>query len=219
MKSNPLLLAAAALLVLNSPAHADEAAFDVLGSVMDTTKKEINAKQTVEATKKDFVESKFNKLHKAGYWQYFQGSSSAKKGEYCTAMFMREGMGVSIMGPGGSYKGALMMFFNGNDNPAFPTAPRPSKVLVTLTQGGDTPATVNAFNYTLGALELPVVVFAVPTIEAALAGMDDKLRFLLEHKGQNIADFEWHSAHAARDELKKCLAGQAFNTKNPLKLP
>lgn len=217
LNKSVLLLAGVSLLAFQSLAQVKENTFDVLGSMMDTSKKEINARQTIEATKTGFLDSKYHKMHKEGYWQFFQGSSSAKKGEYCTAMFMREGMGVTIMGPGGSYKGALMMLFNGNDNPAFPTSPKPSKVLVSLKQGQDAPVSLHVLNYTLGTMELPVAVFAVPSIEAALASMDDKLDFHLEYKGQKIVDVEWQGGHAARDELKKCLAGQTFNTKNPLK--
>lgn len=184
---------------------------------MDTSKKEINAKQTVEKGKKDVSKSKYYKLNKEGYWQFFQASSKAKKGESCTAMFMKEGMGVSILGPGGDYKGALMMFFNAYDNPAFPTSSTMTKVNVTLKQGKDAPVTTNALNYTIGSMETPVVVFAVPTIQAALDGMEDKLDFHLQHNGQNIVDIEWHTGNMARNELKECLSGQPFNTKNPIK--
>ncbi len=205
------------ILALSGRALADESAFDVLGSVMDTSKKEINAKQTVEKGKEDVSKSKYYKLNKEGYWQFFQASSKAKKGESCTVMFMKEGMGVSILGPGGYYKGALMMFFNVYDNPVFPTSSTMTKVNVTLKQGKDAPMTTNALNYTIGSMETPVVVFAVPTIQAALDGMEDKLDFHLQHNGQNLVDVEWHTGNMARDELKKCLSGQPFNTKNPIK--
>lgn len=207
-----------ALLVFQSSVFAGEESFDVLGSVMDTTKKEINAKQAVDNSKKDFLNSKYTKLNKEGYWQFFQANSKAKKGEYCTAMFMKEGMGVSIIGPGGDYKGALMMFFSAHDNPAFPNAKNMIQIPVTLKQGADAPVTVKALNYSIGsAWPTPVVVFAVPTIEAGMEGMDDKLDFHLQYGGKNIVDVEWHGGLAARDELKKCLAGKPFNTKNLLK--
>lgn len=212
-----LPLIATVILTFHGIAFADEGAFDVLGSVMDTTKKEINVKQTVEKGKEDFLKSKYYKLNKEGYWQFFQASSKAKKGESCTAMYMKEGKGVSILGPGGDYKGALMMFFSSSDNPAFPTSPTITKVNVTLKQGKDSSVTTNALNYTIGSMETPVVVFAVPTIQAALDGMEDKLDFHLQHNGQNIVDVEWHSGNAAREEIKKCLSGRPFNTKNPIK--
>lgn len=204
--------------LLSHAVFAGEEAFDVLGSVMDTTKKEINAKKTTENTKKDFLNSKFYKLNKNGYWQYFQSSSKAKKGEYCTAMFAREGVSVSIMGPGGDYKGALMMIGSLDDkNTAFPTSSSQSKVTVTLKQGKDAPQTLKALNYALGETQAPVIVFAVPTIEAALESMEESMDFHLEYQGKNIADIEWHGGKRAKEELKKCLAGKPFYDKNPLK--
>lgn len=210
MKKNILLV----LLALQSVVFAGEESFDVLGSVMDTGKKEINAKQATENSKKDFLNSKYTKLNKDGYWQFFQASSKAKKGEFCTAMFMKEGMGVSIIGPTADYKGALMMLFSAHENPAFPASKATTKIPVTLKQGSDAPVTIKALNYMMG--DTPVVVFAVPTIEAALEGMDDKLDFHLQYQGQNIVDVEWHGGLAAKNELKKCLSGKPFNTKNPI---
>lgn len=205
-------------LLLHSALFASEEAFDVLGSVMDTTKKELNVKQEMDKGNKAFEKSKYGRFYKEGYWQYFQASSKAKKGEYCTAMFSKEGMSVSIMGPGGDYKGALMMFGSLDEqNSAFPRSTSSSKVTVTLKQGNDVPATLKAFNYTLGESQNPVIVFAVPTIEAAMEGMEDKLDFHLQYDGQNIGDIEWHSGNKAREELKKCLAGKPFYDKNPLK--
>ena len=52
---------------------AGEAQFDVLAGVMDTTKKELNAKQETEKGRKDFQNSKYGRLYKDGYWQFFQG--------------------------------------------------------------------------------------------------------------------------------------------------
>jgi hypothetical protein len=212
-----IALAAITPLTTQSFAQTNESSFDVLGSVMSTNKEEINARKTIDATKAGFKESKYGKLYTAGYWQFFQASSNAKKGEFCAAMFSKDGMSVTILGPGGSYKGALMMLANAIDNPAFPSSPTPTKVLMSLKQGDDAAVTVNVLNYTIGDLKVPVAVFAVPTVEAAMAGMDDKQKFQLEHKGKEIVAVEWHSGHTARDELKKCLSGQAFNTKNPWK--
>lgn len=196
---------------------ASGTSFDVLSSVMDTTKKELNAKQETEKGRKDFQNSKYGRLYKDGYWQFFQGKSNAPKGEYCTALFVREDMLVSIMGPGGAYRGALMMFSSLAENSAFPRALGSSKIKVTLKQGSDAPATVHALNQLFGDNETPVITFAVPSIEAALSGMEDRLDFHLEYEGKNIGDIEWHSGFKARDELRKCLEGKPYYDKNPLK--
>jgi len=179
--------------------------FDVLGNIMDTTKKEINAKEAVDGSKEDFFKSEYHKKYNEGYWEYFQANSAAKPGEYCTAMFIKKDFAVAILGPGGEYRGALMIFtpLNGHEN--FPQSEQPRVIKVTLKQASDPPATVGVFNFNIGAWESPAVAFAVPTIEAAMQGMEETLDFHLQHEGNSIGDIEWHSGVAARAELKKCL--------------
>jgi hypothetical protein len=180
--------------------------FDVLGNIMDTTKKEINAKQELESSKDKLLASEHTKKFKNGYWEHFQANSDAKPGEYCTAMFVREGMSVAILGPGGKYRGALMMFMPVLDNPAFPTSSQSRVLQISLKQANDPVVTVGAFNFAVGAWEGPAIAFAVPTIEAALEGMEEKLDFHLAFEGKDIGSIEWHSGIAARDTLKNCLA-------------
>lgn len=180
--------------------------FDVLGNIMDTTKKEINAQQAVAASKEEFFKSDFHKKQTDGYWEYFQANSNAKPGEYCTAMFMRQGMAVALLGPGGDYKGALMMFLPLTENAAFPQTDQPRVIKVSLKQANDPLATVSVFNLPIGHWKGPAIAFAVPTIEAALEGMTDTLDFHLQYEGKNIGDIEWHSGLAARDALRKCLS-------------
>lgn len=180
--------------------------FDVLANIMDDTKKEINAKEAVATSKQDMVGSEQYKQMQDGHWQHFQANSAAKRGEYCTAMFVKQNMSVAILGPGGQYQGALMMFTALAGNDSFPQSEQPRVIQVTLKQASDPTATVGVFNFNLGKWQTPVIAFAVPTIEAALQGMEDKLDFHLQYEGKDIGSIEWHSGLAARDELKKCLA-------------
>jgi len=90
----------------------------------------------------------------------------------------------------------------------FPRPPQSRVIQVTLKQASDPPATVGAFNFNIGAWETPAIAFAVPTIEAAMQGMEDQLDFHLQHEGRDIGSIEWHSGLAARDQLKQCLAGK-----------
>lgn len=117
-------------------------------------------------------------------------------------------MSVAILGPGGDYRGALMLFMPLEDNAAFPRSAQPRVIKVSLKQANDPVATVGVFNFSIGHWEGPAIAFAVPTIEAALQGMEDKLDMHLQYEGQNIGDIEWHSGLAARDTLKKCLAAK-----------
>jgi hypothetical protein len=87
-------------------------------------------------------------------------------------------------------------------------------VKVTLKQGNDPAATVTAFNSTIGFSD--EIKFAVPTIEAAMAGMDDKLKFTIDYEGTTVFELEWHSAVAAREVLGECLKGKDVSEKEVL---
>jgi hypothetical protein len=204
------------------PARADSApaggGFDVLGSVMDTTRREISVRGAVEGSKDEA--RKFRDKLVAGYWEFMQAKSDAKPGEYCAAVFFRadrepqpggedtfkNGMTVTMFGPGGEYRGALLAFSPLEAKHAFPAGKPGQKILVTLKQGNDPPATLNALYLTIGAKAQPMIAFAVPTIDALLGGVEDRLSFELTQNGTKIASIAWHSGFAARDAMKRCLA-------------
>lgn len=204
--------------------------FDVLGSVMDTTKKEISAKSVIKGNKEDA--EKFREKIISGWWEFMQANSKAKPGEYCAATFTRakrektdsgvdlfnDAMTVTLFGPGGDYRGALLAFSPLDDRHTFPKLQNGQKVLVTLKQGNEAPSTLNAVYMTLGGkAAIPMITFAVPSIEALMAGMEDKWNFEVIYQDKTIADIAWHSGNKARDELKKCLAGKPFDDKSHLK--
>ncbi len=194
-------------------------AFDVLGSVMDNSRKQLNAKEPLKKNKDEA--EKFREKIIAGWWEYFQGSSKAKAGEFCTAMFQRakreahpggvdlftEGMTVSLLGPGGSYRGALLAFSPLMEDHQFPRLQSGQKVLVTLKQGDEAPQTLNAIYMAMGKSATPMIAFAVPSIEALMASIEDKARFEVLYQGRPIATIDWHSGFKARDALKSCLMG------------
>lgn len=206
-------------------AHAETAAaggtFDVLGSVMDTTRQEISVRGAVEGSKDEA--RKFRDKLTAGYWEFMQASSDAKPGEYCAAVFFhadrepqaggedtfKNGMTVTMFGPGGEYRGALLAFSPLDAQHAFPPGKPGQKILVTLKQGSEAPATMNAVYMTLGAKAQPMIAFAVPTIDALLGGVEDRWSFELTYKGTKVASIAWHSGFAARDAMKRCLAGDS----------
>lgn len=196
-------------------ASAQSGAYDPMEDLVSSAKTEINAKAAIEQSKDRAQNDPRRKKIEAGHWQFFQGKRDAKPGEFCTAVFWKADRMISIAGPGGSYKGALLGFVaieahNGFPRPDDPT--QTQKIKVTLKQGSDAPAAVTAFNGTIGSLA-DEIKFAVPTIEAALAGMDDRLRFRIDHEGREVFDLEWHSGLAARDMLKRCLKGEDVNGK------
>jgi hypothetical protein len=203
-------------------AQVEGGSFDVLASVMEAHDKEINASDAIDANRKQA--QLYQEKVVAGWWEFMQASSSAGPGEYCAASFLRakrqtrpgkgeglkEGTAVTLFGPGGRYRGALLAFSPlGKDAAAaFPKVDSGTPVRVTLTQGDIKPVTLNAIYMQTGAKSPPLLAFAVPDIEALMAGMKDDWRFDVSYEGKSIASIEWHDGLMARDELKKCLAGR-----------
>ncbi len=184
--------------------------YDPMDDLVSTAKKEINAKDAI-ATQKDRVATDpRRKKVERGFWQFFQAKSDAKPGEFCTAVYWKNDRMISISGPGGGYKGAFLTFIAIEPKPPFPRPDDPKtiqKVKVTLKQGNDAPATITAFNRTIANFS-DEIRFAVPTIDAALAGMEDKLAFRIDYQGTEIFSLEWHAGFAARDMLRRCLSGE-----------
>jgi hypothetical protein len=140
-----------------------------------------------------------------GSWEFFQDAKEPKPGEYCVALFYRKGTILTLSGPGGDYQGALLSFWGQN-------IPRPKKletVKVTLVQSNSPTQTVTALNYAVPGSEFGTISLVVPTIDAALAGMEDIQSFDVAIAGKSVAQIEWHSGLAARDNLRKCLSARA----------
>lgn len=203
--------------------------FDVLASVMETNKKAINAKDILTSNKEEAI--RFREKIVAGWWEFMQANSKAKPGETCAAAFLRakrvprpggvdlfeSGVMVTLFGPGGDYRGALLGFAPLTRDDAFPKLQNGQKILVTLKQGDEAPATLNAIYMKVAPSAPPLIVFAVPTIEALMGGMEDNWSFDVIYQGQSIASIEWHDGLKARDELKRCLAGKDFDNKSHLR--
>jgi len=214
---------------LAAPAQAADVnadAFDVLGSVMATHQKEINAKQVLEGGKDKAI--RYREQIIAGWWEFMQVNSAAAPGEFCAASFLRahrlaepgkqdrmkDGAVVTLFGPGSTYRGALLAFspLSEDSAAAFPKVPSGKPVRVTLKQGNIKPATVNAIYLEVKPSGLPLIAFAVPSIEALMKGMEDNWAFEVLQNGKSIVNIEWHDGLMARDELKKCLDGRPFDT-------
>lgn len=225
MLMNKTVLWAASLMMAVLPfsalAASEGESFDALASVMDTHRKEINAKDIIESSKEEAI--RYREKIIAGWWEYMQAKSNARPGEYCTATFLRakrvkhervdgisDGTMVSLFGPGGNYRGALLGFSPLTKDHAFPKLKSGQPVLVTLIQGNLKPVTLNAIYTEINPTAPPLLLFAVPSIEALMDGMQDDWRFEVLYQEKSIANIEWHDGLKARDELKRCLAGQAF---------
>lgn len=227
MIKRAVLACVIAVMALPFPTSAEVKgdSFDVLGSVMETHRKEINASEIISSNKEAAI--KYREKIIAGWWEFMQARSNAKPGEYCAASFLRakrvkheredgisDGMMVTLFGPGGNYRGALLGFSPLDSSHAFPKLKNGQPVKVTLKQGNVSPVTLNAIYTEMGSSKQPLLLFAVPSIEALMNGMEDQWRFQVIYQDQTIADIEWHDGLMAREQLKKCLAGQPFDDRS-----
>lgn len=139
-----------------------------------------------------------------GKWEFFQDTHTKKPGEFCAAMFINVHGAVRVSGPGDAYQGAMLTFWG--PNIPKPAAVRTIRVSLTQSDDGQT-QTVNAFNYTDRSYkyEYGVIALAVPTADALLSNMQDKLGFRLDVGGETVLDIGWHSGFMARDNLRRCI--------------
>lgn len=206
--------------------------YDPTIGLLDANAPELNL---IALDKKYFEIAKHN--YEEGYWKVFQGKSGAPRGEFCTAMFARKDMSVTLHGPGGNYNMALLSFMHLNKDSVsaannlqqdgaepialstFPTPNGASKLKINFQQGKEAPIDITAINTTmdLPSGKVGVISLPVPTIEALMGGMEDNYRFVIRLDGKIIGDIEWNKGLLARDELKKCLAGSQTEFTNMLK--
>ena len=138
-----------------------------------------------------------------GGWDYYQSRQPAEPGEYCAATYLnRHGM-ITLTGVDKSWEGAMLIFVGEN-------IPKPDAfrtITATLKQTGDPPATVQVHNLARVPQmhELGTLVFAVPTMTAALGGMTDALEFIIEIEGKEVFRLSWKDGLKARDQLRKCV--------------
>ncbi len=206
-KINKLIYSSIAFVFTSVGANAQipiTANYDPIKGLLSTTEPEINV---VALDTRNMAIMKEN--YENGYWSVFQGKAGAPKGEFCMAMFARKEMSVSVSGPGGDYRMALLNFM-GLDKSAFPTPDGNVKMKINFQQGKEAPVDITAVNTSLvlpTGEKMGVISLPVPTIQALMDAMEDNYRFVIKYDGKLIADIEWNKGLLARDELKKCLAG------------
>ena len=186
------------------------AAYDPMEDLVSSAKKEIKAREAIDASKSRAASDPRRQKMAQGYWQFFQARTGARPGEFCTAVFWKGDHMISLSGPGGAYRGAVLGFVAIEPKNGFPRpddAQATRKLQVALTQGDGAPVRLTALNRTLGGLA-DEIAFAVPTIDAALAGMEDVQSFRIAHDDRPVFDMAWHSGLAARQVLRQCLAGE-----------
>ncbi len=138
-----------------------------------------------------------------GYWQHYQAKSPASPGEFCAATYTNLHGSITLNGVDKSWEGGLLTFI-GKD---IPKPDRFREISATLTQSGEAPVTVKIFNAqaTSAMSGFGTLIFAVPSMKAALAGMSDKQEFAVSIEGKEVFRMGWKDGSGARDTLRSCI--------------
>jgi len=127
-----------------------------------------------------------------GFWEYHSLGD-----QFRSAMFINSKGMISLHGPGGSYRGALLMLWG----PNIPIPAKISKVLVTLKQGREV-QTLQAFNYGFPGVEgWGTLIFAVPSERALVDSIEDVQNFEASIADQVVFSSAWHHGKEAAARL------------------
>lgn len=138
-----------------------------------------------------------------GYWDNYQARQSAGPGEFCAASHVNLDGVITLSGFDKSWEGGLLVFMGKN-------IPKPkafTELSVTLTQSGEKPATIKVFNppATQEMRDYGTLILAVPSMNATLAGMEDKQDFAVASGGKEVFRMSWKDGVKARKALSECL--------------
>lgn len=140
--------------------------------------------------------------HVNGYWEHYQAREPARPGEFCAATYTNLHGSITLNGVDDRWEGGLLTFI-GKDIPA-PDAFR--EITATLTQSGDRPATVRIYNPASSPemKGLGTLIFAVPSMNAALSGMRKEQEFAISIEGKEVFRVSWKDGIQARNMLRSC---------------
>ena len=138
-----------------------------------------------------------------GSWDHYQSRESAAPGEHCAASYVNLDGVITLASVDKSWEGGLLLFMGKN-------IPKPStfsEIRATLTQSRGKPSTVQIFNAQSSPemANFGTLIFAVPSMKGALAGMRDTESFAVSIEGKEVFRMSWKDGLAARNALRKCM--------------
>lgn len=141
--------------------------------------------------------------HVAGYWTHYQARESVRPGEFCAATYTNLDGSITLNGVDGRWEGGLLTFIGKH-------IPKPaafSEITATLKQTGDKPTTVRIYNpqSTPEMKGFGTLIFAVPSMKAALSGMAEAQEFAISIEGTEVFRMGWKGGVEARNALRHCM--------------
>jgi hypothetical protein len=138
-----------------------------------------------------------------GYWEHYPSRESTGADQRCAATYANLDGLLTLTSVDTRWEGGLLMFM-GKDIPkpgAF------TEITATLAQSGGSSATVRIFNARSipEMRDLGTLIFAVPSMKAALASMEDTESFSIAIEGKSVFNMEWKDGIKARNALRQCL--------------
>ncbi|MFA7588419.1 MAG: hypothetical protein WCY11_19900 [Novosphingobium sp.] len=135
-----------------------------------------------------------------GQWSYYQEGQPPRPGQKCAATFVNMNGMLSIAAMGG-YKEPALLLLSGMD---VPSPNKETTIRATLHQTGERPQSVRVQNFTASGMDVGTIAFAVPSLEAAALGLEDKAEIAIEVDDKRIFALNYHSGHQASARLKRC---------------
>lgn len=136
--------------------------------------------------------------------QWYAKKNGKHPGKGCTITFASGDSAIGYLGPSDDWNEAFFLVSG-------PNVPAPSKaksVKVTLSTDGEPDRTVTATHIGIDDEPNGLVIFLLPTIDAALDVMQNEEGVRVSMAGTQIFASAWTKGHEARDKMRACLAGQ-----------
>ncbi len=127
-------------------------------------------------------------------------NDGSNREEPCSIVNRKGAAVLGYIGPSAQWKDSYF-FVSGPD---VPKAKKAKLIKVTLSTDGEADRTVKATHSPMADSD-SVILFNLPTIEAALDLMEDRETVKVSINGKNVFGSDWMQGHAARDKMRACL--------------
>jgi hypothetical protein len=142
-------------------------------------------------------------------WKLAKNGNVAGKGCSITYYSGTGGQAMAYVGPTADWKEAFFLV----SGESVPQVAEPTPKKITLSTDGEPDRTVTANLLTIKG-EKPgevtaMILFSLPSVEAGLDVMQDTEGVRVTIDKKQVFSLAWKDGHAARDQMRACLAGKA----------
>ena len=135
--------------------------------------------------------------------QWYAKKNGKLSGKGCTITFADGDSAMGYLGPSDDWKESFFLV----SGPDVPVQAKAKSVKVTLSTDGEPDRTVTATQIGIDGEQNGLVIFLLPSIDAALDVMQNEEGVRVSMAGSQIFASAWTKGHEARDKMRACLAG------------